>query len=70
MANVLPDNVKTQIHQRSAAGHSILMKEGTGNMQNTNNLVRMSTAKQLDEYDIAEARAIDKVLQLPTVEGA
>jgi hypothetical protein len=65
MADALPPNVRTHIIAKSSQAHSTLMKEGMGNWQSTNNLVRMSTAKQLDEYDIAEGRAIDKVLQLP-----
>ena len=65
MANILPDNVRTHIIANSSQSHTILMKECTGNFMNTNNLVRMSGAKQLDEYDIAEGRAIDKVLELP-----
>lgn len=68
MADALPDNVRTHIIAKSTHAHSALMKESMINWQNTNNLVRLSTTKQLDEYDIAEGRAIDKVLQLPTRE--
>jgi hypothetical protein len=66
MSVVLPANVKTHIHSKSAHVHSQLMKEATINQQNTNNIVRLAMAKALDEIDIVEARAIDKVLQLPT----
>lgn len=65
MASVLPPNVKSHIHAKSAHAHSLLMKEATGNQQNTNNLVRGAMTKALDEFDSLESRAVDKVLQLP-----
>ena len=68
MANALPPNVLTHIIAKSSHAHSQLMKESLINWQNSNNLVRLSTTKQLDEIDIAEGRAIDKVLQLPIKE--
>lgn len=68
MSTVLTPNVKAHIHAKSAHVHSMLMKEATGNQQNTNNLVRIAMMKSLDEFDAAESRAIDKVLQLPTME--
>jgi hypothetical protein len=68
MADALPENVRTHIIAKSSHAHSALMKESMVNWQNSNNLVRLTTVRQLDELDMAEARAVDKVLQLPTVE--
>lgn len=65
----LPPNVRTHIIAKSSHVHSQFMKEGVGNIQNSNNLVRLAAAKQYDEYDIAEGRAIDKVFQLPIKEA-
>lgn len=65
-ANVLPGNVRAHLLGKSAHAHSTLMKESTGNWQNSNNLVRLITAKMLDEMDPEEAMAVNKVLALPT----
>lgn len=67
--NALPTNVRTHIIAKGSQVHSQLVKETVGNFQNTNNIVRMAMAKALDEFDSAEARAIDKVLQLPKTAG-
>lgn len=65
MADILPANIKSHIFAKSAHAHSTLMKESQGNWQNSNNLVRLITAKMLDEMDEAEAMAVHKVLNLP-----
>lgn len=67
-SNALPPNVLTHLLSKSSHVHSQLMKEGLINFQHAGNLVRLMTAKKLDEIGPAEARSVDKVLQLPVTQ--
>jgi hypothetical protein len=63
--NVLPPNVKTTLRAHSAATHTHHMNEVKGNVASSNNIVRHSSARMLDEGSPANARAVDKILRLP-----
>jgi hypothetical protein len=41
------------------------MNEVKGNVASSNNIVRHSSARMLDEGSPANARAVDKILRLP-----
>lgn len=61
----LPANVKTKIQATSHLSHKILFNESTANAQSSNNIVRHSAARMVDEPSPQQARAIDKILRLP-----
>ena len=61
----MPANLKAHIQYESASAHTQLMTEARGGRSISNALVRYSAAKQFDEPNPAEGRAIDKVLRLP-----
>lgn len=63
--NALPDNVKTKLHARTIGAHGSIMAEAKQNVLSSNNIVRHSAARQLDEPSPAQARSIDKILRLP-----
>lgn len=60
-----PPNIKAQIQTEGAGAHSQHMLELKASRGVSNAIVRYSAAKQFDEPGAAEARAIDKVLNLP-----
>ena len=66
----LPKNVLTILHSESAGAHTQHMAGIKANKGLTNHIVRASAAKQFDEPSPAQARAVDKVLQLPAIVGA
>jgi len=65
MAHNLPSNVMTNLKQEFAGAHSQHMHEAVSNQANSNNIVRHSMAKQVDELGPGAARAIDKILRNP-----
>jgi len=62
---MIPQNVKTKLQSTSQAQHTLLMGESRGNIQSSNNIVRHSAARMIDEPSPQQARAIDKILRLP-----
>ena len=62
---MIPTNVKTKVQAASHANHVLLMNESRGNIQSSNNIVRHSAARMIDEPSPQQARAIDKILRLP-----
>jgi len=61
----IPANVKTKLQANSHSHHALLMGEAKGNIQSSNNIVRHSAARMIDEPSPQQARAIDKILRLP-----
>lgn len=61
----LPENVKTKLQETSHRIHQSVMTQSRQNVISSNNIVRHSAAKQLDEVGPETARAIDKILRLP-----
>ena len=61
----MPPNMNAVIHTESTEAHTLHMFEVKTNIANSNNIVRHSVAKSLDEPSPAQARAIDKILRLP-----
>ena len=61
----LPPNVLTLLKESSASAHTQHMHEATSNISNSNNIVRHSAARMIDEPSPQQARAIDKILRLP-----
>ena len=66
MADALTPNVYTRLTSASVAGHTQHMRVVKTNVGNSNSLVRHSMARQVDEPSPQQARAIDKILRLPT----
>ena len=62
----LPANVKTHLQAASRAAHQNHMTEMKSNIASSNNVVRHSAARMIDEPSPQQARAIDKILRLPT----
>lgn len=62
----LPPRVLAMLRAESNGAHSQHMKEAAGNISNSNNIVRHSAARMIDEPSPQQARAIDKILRLPT----
>ena len=62
---MIPTNVKTKVQSASHANHALLMGESRANVQSSNNIVRHSAARMIDEPSPQQARAIDKILRLP-----
>ena len=65
MAGVDPEIVATKIIQAGAQAHQLLMNESGGNIQNVNNLARLTGVKKFDELQAAESSSIEKVLNSP-----
>ena len=61
----LPKNAKAILQTESAAAHTNHMAEVKANIANSNNVVRHSAARMVDEPSPQQARAIDKILRLP-----
>ncbi len=61
----LPPNVRTLLRQESAGAHTQHMFDAKSNVANSNNIVRHSAARMIDEPSPQQARAIDKILRLP-----
>ena len=62
----IPANIKTLLQSESVGAHSQHLPEIKSSRGVSNAVVRFSAAKQFDEPTPASARAIDKVLRLPT----
>ncbi len=67
MAKALPETINALLLQEALEEHQGHMTEVKANIASANSLVRHISAKMLDEIGPAEARAVDKVLQLPKV---
>lgn len=65
MADALPPNVKTKLHATGHAGNLNHWSEIKSNIASSNNIVRHSAARMVDEGSPANARAVDKILSLP-----
>ena len=65
----LPDNLMTAIKAEHLQAQTLIMTEIKGNFINSNNLTRLTVTKKFDEVGSIESRAVDKVLQLPKLEG-
>ena len=65
MPGVDPEIVATNIIQAGAQAHQLLMNESGGNIQNVNNLARLTGVKKFDELQAAESASIAKTLKLP-----
>lgn len=65
MVDGLPDNVRTTLRAHASATHTHHMNEIKGNIASSNNIVRHSSARMLDEGSPANARSVDKILRLP-----
>jgi len=65
MAGVDPEIVATNIIQAGAQAHQLLMNESGGNIQNVNNLARLTGVKKFDELQASESSSIEKVLNSP-----
>lgn len=61
----LPENVATILRTESVGAHSQHMTEAKSNISNSNNIIRHSAARMIDEPSPAQARSIDKILRLP-----
>ena len=62
---MVPANVKTKIQSRFHDAHSVHMADAKANITSSNNIVRHSAARMIDEPSPQQARAIDKILRLP-----
>lgn len=62
---MIPENVKTKLQTSSHNIHQQIMTQSRQNVVSSGNIVRHSSAKQLDEVGPETARAIDKILRLP-----
>ena len=61
----IPANVKTKLQSSSHGAHIGHMAEAKSNVASSNNIVRHSAARMVDEPSPQQARAIDKILRLP-----
>ncbi len=61
----MPPNVVTKLQSSMHASHSLHMAEIKSNIASSNNIVRHSAARMIDEPSPQQARAIDKILRLP-----
>lgn len=61
----IPENVLTILRAHATSAHNHHMNEIKGNFGSSNNIVRHSSARMLDEGSPANARAVDKILRLP-----
>lgn len=62
-------NTLNILHTESAGAFTQHMSEIRANAAVTNHVVRASAAKQFDEPTPAQARAVDKILNLPKLTG-
>lgn len=61
----IPANVMTQLQSLSQEQFQHNMTVSEANIVSAGNIMRHVAATQMDELQPAEARAVDKVLQLP-----
>lgn len=61
----LPPNIMATLRSESMASHTQHMFDAISNIANSNNIVRHSAARMIDEPSPQQARAIDKILRLP-----
>jgi hypothetical protein len=61
----MPPNVITKLQSSMHSAHGLHMQEIKSNIASSNNIVRHSAARMVDEPSPAQARAIDKILRLP-----
>ena len=61
----LPENVMANLRASSTAAHTQHMFDAISNIASSNNIVRHSAARMIDEPSPQQARAIDKILRLP-----
>ncbi|QDT94277.1 hypothetical protein [Gimesia algae] len=64
MAELDPGIVATNIIQQGSQMHQLLMTESGGNIQNANNLARLTSVKKFDELQATESSAVKKVLEV------
>jgi len=64
MTGVDPEIVATTIIQAGSQAHQLLMNESGGNIQNVNNLARLTAVKKFDELQAIESSAATKVLNV------
>jgi len=69
MTTGLPPRVKALLKTESIGAHTAHMADVKANAANSGNIARHSVTRQLDEPSPAQARAIDKILRLPKVQG-
>lgn len=62
---MLPPNVKSKLQTSAHVIQQDQMMRSRENVMSSNNIVRHSAAKQMDEVGPETARAIDKILRLP-----
>jgi hypothetical protein len=63
---MLPPRVKSLIKTSGHLAHQRLMGSVRANIASSNNIIRHSAARQVDEVGPEAAMAIEKVLRLPT----
>lgn len=61
----LPVNLLNGLRAHAKGAHTHHMNELKGNIMSSNNVVRHSAARMVDEGSPANARAVDKILRLP-----
>ena len=66
MPAVLGANQKAVLHQEAASSHQLHMSRIKNNKSNTNNIVRLSAAKQFDEPSPQRAAAIERIMSTNT----
>ena len=62
---MIPKNVKTHLQAAGMRAHQNAMHQSRGNVRSSNNIIRHSSARQVDEMGAAQARTVDKILSLP-----
>lgn len=65
MSHNLPEKVMTHLKQEMIGAHTQHMHEAVSNQASSNNIIRHSAARQVDEIGPAAARSIDKILRNP-----
>lgn len=61
----LPPRLKAHLKSEMIAAHTQHMTDAKSNIGSSNNIVRHSAARMVDEPSPQQARAIDKILRLP-----
>lgn len=61
----IPARVKAALLTETHGAHTQHMFSSKSNAANSNNIVRHSAARMIDEASPQQARAIDKILRLP-----
>jgi len=61
----LPANTKTALKATSHGAHISLMNSTKHNIANANNIMRSVVVRMVDEGSPANARSVDKILNLP-----